>query len=76
MNTSINKKYQYKILYLKIKALQNTFQVDRFQWSETIIPILFFVDIMSRKAWAYVLTKSKKRKGLKYRSISVMALLS
>ena len=30
--------------------------------SETLIPILLFVDILSRKAWAYVLTKSKKEK--------------
>ncbi len=30
--------------------------------AETLIPILFFVDILSRKAWAYVLTKSKEEK--------------
>ena len=30
--------------------------------SETLIPILLLVDILSRKAWAYVLTKSKKEK--------------
>jgi hypothetical protein len=29
--------------------------------SETLIPILPFVDILSRKAWAYVLTQSKKK---------------
>ncbi len=35
-----------------------------FWWkkSDTLIPILLFVDIFSRKAWAYVLTKSKKEK--------------
>ncbi len=27
---------------------------------ETLIPILLLVDILSRKAWAYVLTKSKQ----------------
>ncbi len=30
--------------------------------SETLIPLLLLVDILSRKAWAYVLTKSKKEK--------------
>jgi hypothetical protein len=29
---------------------------------ETLIPILLLVDVLSRKAWAYVLTKSKKEK--------------
>ena len=28
-----------------------------------LIPILLFVDILSRKAWAYVLTKSQKEKS-------------
>ncbi len=29
---------------------------------EILIPILLLVDVLSRKAWAYVLTKSKKEK--------------
>ncbi len=41
-----------------------TFQIDIFWWKrgEALIPILSLVDILSRKAWAYVLTKSKKTK--------------
>ncbi len=37
---------------------------DIFWWlcGDTLLPILLFVDILSRKAWAYVLTKSKKEK--------------
>ena len=59
INTTVNKTYQYKIT-----APPHTFQVDIFWWkkSDTLIPILLFVDILSRKAWAYVLTKSKKEK--------------
>ena len=59
INTTVNKTYQYKIT-----APPRTFQIDIFWWkkSETLIPILLFVDILSRKAWAYVLTKSKKEK--------------
>ena len=59
INTSINKTYQYKIT-----APPHTFQIDIFWWKrgETLIPILLLVDILSRKAWAYVLTKSKKEK--------------
>jgi hypothetical protein len=59
INTSVNKTYQYKIT-----APPRTFQIDIFWWkkSDTLIPILLFVDILSRKAWAYVLTKSKKEK--------------
>jgi hypothetical protein len=55
----INLKYQYKIT-----APQHTFQIDIFWWkqSEPLIPILLFVDGLSRKAWAYVLTKSKKKR--------------
>jgi hypothetical protein len=30
--------------------------------AETLIPLLLFVDILSCKAWACVLTKSKKKK--------------
>ena len=30
--------------------------------SDTLIPILLLVDVLSRKAWAYVLTKSKQEK--------------
>ena len=59
INTTVNKNYQYKIT-----APPRTFQIDIFWWkkSETLIPILLLVDILSRKAWAYVLTKSKKKK--------------
>jgi hypothetical protein len=59
LDTSVNLKYQYKIT-----APPRTFQIDIFWWkkAETLIPILLFVDILSRKAWAYVLTKSKKEK--------------
>ena len=59
INTSVNKTYQYKIT-----APPHTFQIDIFWWKrgETLVPILLLVDILSRKAWAYVLTKSKKEK--------------
>ena len=59
INTTVNKTYQYKIT-----APPHTFQIDIFWFkrSETLIPILLLVDILSRKAWAYVLTKSKKEK--------------
>ncbi len=59
INTTVNKTYQYKIT-----APPRTFQIDIFWWrkSDTLIPILLFVDVLSRKAWAYVLTKSKKKK--------------
>ena len=59
INASVNKTYQYKIT-----APPRTFQIDIFWWkkSSTLIPILLLVDILSRKAWAYVLTKSKKEK--------------
>ena len=59
INTTVNKTYQYKIT-----APPRTFQIDIFWWKkgETLIPILLLVDILSRKAWAYVLTKSKKEK--------------
>ena len=59
INTSVNKTYQYKIT-----APPRTFQVDIFWWKrgDTLIPILLLVDILSRKAWAYVLTKSKQEK--------------
>ena len=59
INTSVNLKYEYKIT-----APPRTFQIDIFWWkkSDTLIPILLLVDILSRKAWAYVLTKSKKEK--------------
>ncbi len=59
INTSVNKTYQYKIT-----APPRTFQIDIFWWKrgDTLIPILLLVDILSRKAWAYVLTKSKKEK--------------
>ena len=59
VNTTVNKSYEYKIT-----APPRTFQIDIFWWkkSDTLIPILLLVDILSRKAWAYVLTKSKKEK--------------
>ena len=63
MNTTVNKTYEYKIT-----APPRTFQIDIFWWkkSESLIPILLLVDILSRKAFAYVLPKSikeKKRRG-------------
>ncbi len=63
MNTTVNKSYQYKIT-----APPRTFQIDIFWWekSDTLIPILLFVDILSREAWAYVLTKASKKRELKY----------
>ncbi len=63
INTSVNKTYQYKIT-----APPRTFQIDIFWWkkAETLIPILLFVDILSCKAWAYVLTKARRRKEQKY----------
>jgi hypothetical protein len=57
VNTTINKSYEYKIT-----APPRTFQIDIFWWrrGESLQPILLLVDILSRKAWAYVLTKAKK----------------
>ena len=59
MNTTVNTKYEYKIT-----APPRTFQIDIFWWkkSETLIPILLLVDILSRKAFAFVLPKSIKEK--------------
>ena len=59
MNTTVNKTYEYKIT-----APPRTFQIDIFWWkkSDTLIPILLLVDILSRKAFAYVLPKSIKEK--------------
>ena len=59
INTTVNKTYEYKIT-----APPRTFQIDIFWWkkSETLMPILLLVDILSRKAFAYVLPKSKKEK--------------
>ena len=59
INTTVNKSYEYKIT-----APPRTFQIDIFWWrrGESLLPILLLVDILSRKAWAYVLTKSKKEK--------------
>ncbi len=47
INTTVNKTYQYKIT-----APPRTFQIDIFWWkkSDTLIPILLFVGILSRKA--------------------------
>ena len=59
INISVNKTYQYKIT-----APPRTFQIDIFWFkrSETLIPILLLVDILSRKAWTYVLKKKKEKK--------------
>ena len=56
INTTINKKYDYKIT-----ANPKSFQVDILWWKkgDTLIPVLLFVDILSRKLWAFVLSKSK-----------------
>ena len=58
INTTINKKYDYKIT-----ANPKSFQVDILWWKkgDTLIPVLLFVDILSRKLWAFVLSKSKDR---------------
>ena len=59
MNTTVNTKYEYKIT-----APPRTFQINIF-WckkSDKLIPILLLVDILSRKAFAYVLPKSIKEK--------------
>ena len=55
----MKKAHQYKIT-----APPCTFQIDIFWWKrgDTSTPILLLVDILSRKAWAYVLTKSKQEK--------------
>ena len=52
VNTTVNKSYEYKIT-----APPRTFQIDIFWWrrGESLLPILLLVDILSRKAWAYVL---------------------
>ena len=54
---------KYKI-WIQDNGTPRTFQIDIFWWkqSDTLIPILLLVDILSRKAWAYVLTKRKKEK--------------
>ena len=59
INTTVNKKYEYKIT-----APPRTFQIDIFWWKkgESLLPILLLVDILSRKAFAYVLPKSIKEK--------------
>jgi len=59
INTTVNKKYEYKIT-----APPRTFQIDIFWWKkgESLLPILLLVDILSRKAYAYVLPKSIKEK--------------
>jgi len=56
INTTITKKYDYKIT-----ANPKSFQVDILWWKkgDTLIPVLLFVDILSRKLWAFVLSKSK-----------------
>ena len=56
VNTTITKKYNYKIT-----ANPKSFQVDILWWKRetTLTPILLFVDILSRKLWAFVLSKNK-----------------
>ena len=56
VNTTITKKYDYKIT-----ANPKSFQVDILWWrrGETLTPVLLFVDILSRKLWAFVLSKNK-----------------
>ena len=56
VNTTITKKYDYKIT-----ANPKSFQVDLLWWKkgDTLIPVLLFVDILSRKLWAFVLSKNK-----------------
>jgi hypothetical protein len=59
INSSVNKTYEYKIT-----APPRTFQIDIF-WhkkGEGLVPILLLVDILSRKAWGYILSKSRKEK--------------
>ena len=56
VNTTITKKYDYKIT-----ANPKSFQVDLLWWKkgDTLIPVLLFVDILSRKLWSFVLSKNK-----------------
>ena len=56
INTTITKKYDYKIT-----ANPKSFQVDILWWKrgDTLTPVLLFVDILSRKLWAFVLSKNK-----------------
>ncbi len=56
VNSSITKQYNYKIT-----ANPKSFQVDTLWWkrSDTLTLILLFVDILSRKLWAFVLSKNK-----------------
>jgi len=55
VNTTITKQYNYKIT-----ANQKSFQIDvmYFKRGDTQTPILLFVDILSRKLWAFVLSKN------------------
>jgi hypothetical protein len=57
INSKINQSYEYKIT-----APPRTFQIDIFWWrkGETLIPILLFVDILSRKAYSYIIPKGKQ----------------
>jgi hypothetical protein len=56
INTTITKKYDYKIT-----GNPKSFQVDILWWKrgDTLTPVLLFVDILSRKLWAFVLSKNK-----------------
>ena len=56
INATVTKQYNYKIT-----ADKKSFQIDimYFKRGDTQTPILLFVDILSRKAFAYILNKSK-----------------
>ena len=56
INTSVTKQFNYKIT-----GDPKSFQVDILWWkcSDTLKPILLFVDILSSKLWAFVLPKNK-----------------
>ena len=56
VNASVTKEYNYKIT-----GDPKSFQVDILWWKrgDTLTPILLFVDILSRKLWAFVLPKNK-----------------
>ena len=57
----VNKK-PIKPIPLSITGKPKSFQIDIFWWKrgDTLNPVLLMVDILTRKAYAYVLTKSKK----------------
>ena len=61
ITTDIKKSYQ-----CKIPAPPRTFQIDIFWFkrSETLTPILLLVDILSRKAFLYILSKKRQENML------------